>query len=233
MGHVDDDSEVRLEPVGRSCARRASRSPPAPRPPRRPGRPAPPRLADAAGDLERDVRRPGGCRARARRAGRRASSTGSVVDHDRVATRVPACAPPRRSRTPTSTCSAVELDGLLALVCPRARGPACARRRRAPGAERVSTSTRWPTRICGSQPPVWMKCRKPLSLDVGDRSPISSMWPMTASSGVVGAAVDAGDRRCRPGRGPRRRRTPGRPRARRRRGPFVAGRARGGQQSVQ
>ena len=45
------------------------------------------------------------------------------------------------------------------------------------------TSTRWPTRICGSQPPIGANQRKPFSSMWVTISPISSMWPTTASSG--------------------------------------------------
>ncbi len=46
------------------------------------------------------------------------------------------------------------------------------------------TSTRWPTRICGSQPPIGANQRKPFSSMWVTTSPISSMWPTTASSGA-------------------------------------------------
>ena len=51
------------------------------------------------------------------------------------------------------------------------------------GPSRVSTRTRWPTRICASQPPIGAKYRKPFSSTWVIASPISSMWPTTASRG--------------------------------------------------
>ena len=47
----------------------------------------------------------------------------------------------------------------------------------------VLTSTRWPMRICGSQPPTPMKRRKPVSSMWVTMRPISSMWPTIASVG--------------------------------------------------
>src|SRR5258707_209932 len=51
------------------------------------------------------------------------------------------------------------------------------------------TSTRWPTRICGSQPPTGANQRKPFSSMWVTISPISSMWPTTASSGAASPTV--------------------------------------------
>ena len=48
---------------------------------------------------------------------------------------------------------------------------------------RVASVTRWPTRICGSQPPTPVKRRKPSSSTWVTITPISSMWPMIASVG--------------------------------------------------
>ena len=48
---------------------------------------------------------------------------------------------------------------------------------------RVAISTRWPTRMIGSQPPTPLNQRKPSSSMWWTISPISSMWPITASSG--------------------------------------------------
>ncbi len=78
---------------------------------------------------------------------------------------------------------------------------------------RPRTSTRWPTRICGSQPPIGANQRKPFSSMWVTTRPISSMWPTTASSGAV--LADPGDRGAEPVGWRARRRRP--PRARRRR----------------
>ncbi len=51
------------------------------------------------------------------------------------------------------------------------------------GPSRPCTSTRCPTRICGSQPPIGANQRKPFSSMWRTTSPISSMWPTTASRG--------------------------------------------------
>jgi hypothetical protein len=48
---------------------------------------------------------------------------------------------------------------------------------------RVATTTRWPTRICASQPPIPMKRRKPESSTCVTISPISSLWPTIATDG--------------------------------------------------
>ena len=46
---------------------------------------------------------------------------------------------------------------------------------------RVASSTRWPISTCGSQPPTPVKRRKPPSSMCVTISPISSMWPTTAT----------------------------------------------------
>src|SRR3954453_19312147 len=51
------------------------------------------------------------------------------------------------------------------------------------GPSRVTTSTRWPTRICASQPPTPVNHSIPSSSMWVTIRPISSMWPTTATSG--------------------------------------------------
>jgi hypothetical protein len=60
---------------------------------------------------------------------------------------------------------------------------------------RVAISTRWPTRITGSQPPTPVNQRKPSSSMWWTIRPISSMWPTIATSGLGGAG-DARDGRA-------------------------------------
>ena len=84
----------------------------------------------------------------------------------------------------------LELGDLLALVvleqvdrlaCPMTPGTT---------PSRVASSTRWPTRICGSHPPTPAKRRKPSSSMCVTISPISSMWPTMASVGAARGARD-------------------------------------------
>ena len=85
-----------------------------------------------------------------------ASASGCGVDHDRVAD------PQQRERLVAVggadvDVQAVELDGLLALIvleqvhglAPDDAGHGAV--------ARLRSSTRWPTRICGSQPPIGVK----------------------------------------------------------------------------
>ena len=51
------------------------------------------------------------------------------------------------------------------------------------GPLRVAISSRWPTRITGSQPPTPVNHRNPSSSMWWTIRPISSMWPMTATNG--------------------------------------------------
>ena len=51
----------------------------------------------------------------------------------------------------------------------------------------LMSSMRWPTRICGSQPPTPMKRKKPLSSMCVTMRPISSMWPTIARNGASGS----------------------------------------------
>ena len=75
---------------------------------------------------------------------------------------------------------------------PSAAGPSCGRPPSAGGSascrprpgtrpSRVEISTRWPTRMIGSQPPTPVNHRNPSSSMWWTISPISSMWPMTAT----------------------------------------------------
>ena len=61
------------------------------------------------------------------------------------------------------------------------------------GPERVSTSTRWPTSTCGSQPPDPTTCRKPLSLDVAHEQRDLVDVADHGQQRVVAASVHAGD----------------------------------------
>ena len=97
---------------------------------------------------------------------------------------------------------------------------------------RVASSTRWPTRICGSQPPTPTKRRKPSSSMCVTMSPISSMWPTTASRRAAAGARHARQRGAhdvdaRLGEGPGLAAEHGRRRR------LVAGRAGGGEQRAQ
>ena len=49
------------------------------------------------------------------------------------------------------------------------------------GPDRVAIETRWPTSTIGSQPPTPVNHRKPSSSMWWTISPISSMWPTTAT----------------------------------------------------
>ncbi len=58
----------------------------------------------------------------------------------------------------------------------------------------VCTTTRWPTRIVGSQPPTAPNQRKPFSSMCVTTTPISSMWPTNAIRGAPWAVP--GTRAC-------------------------------------
>ena len=93
-----------------------------------------------------------------------------------------------------------DLGDLLALLVAQQVDRLLADDAREPAPPRVSSTTRWPTRICGSQPPTSPNHRKPSSSMWVTISPISSMWPITSSRARRRASPlrrrDAGERRA-------------------------------------
>ena len=157
----------------------------------------PPRLAalvgSGAGSPARRRRR-GGCPSRGRRGARRRPRIGSAAITTGSPTRISSAAS-SRSAAPMSMCRPFSSTTFL-------RWSASSRwiglRPTTPGTSPSlpRTSTRWPTRICGSQPPIGANQRKPFSSMWVTIRPISSMWPTTASSGD--AVADPGDRGAEP-----------------------------------
>src|SRR5436190_1933420 len=105
------------------------------------------------------------------------SSTGSasITATSPTRTRQRASAP---SRAPMSMCMSRSSTTFL-LSSSRCRWTALRPMTPVTGPARVSTTRRWPTSTCASQPPTARNHRKPSSSTWVTISPISSMWPIT------------------------------------------------------
>ena len=138
-------------------------------------------LGAAAGRSRARRRRRAGCPSTSRRGASRRPASARCGSRSG---RRPGPAPrPPRGRRRRCRCASTSARPPFCAGRSRAGGSACGRRRRGRGRRGRVTSTRWPTRICGSQPPIGSNQRKPFSSMWVTIRPISSMWPTIATSG--------------------------------------------------
>ena len=194
-GDVDRDRDVAGRARTPPCARRGSRAPPA-RPRRRRRRPAhrPPRRRAAPPRAPR--RRRAGCPSTSRR---RARSGARAARPPRRPRRRRARAP-RRPRDPSRRCRCAgrRLEPRRARCASRRRDQPPRRRRRARRRSRPAIETRWPAEHAPARTRrAMLNESRPLSSMFVIATPISSMWPTSASVGAPSPGARRGRTRCR------------------------------------